>query len=310
MALLTAIVPIGPNHSQKNLISRWAPTANLFDKELKVVLIEDLGTGKSLKNPVKPSKYKIKNSEMITGLFNSPGNSRNIGINQTTTPWICFWDADDVPQIANFMKMVRLANDSEADLAIGNYEKFSKDKFFGVKNNYKRLAVSEIAKELGLWRMAFRTATLGTKRFESIPVAEDWLFFLDLNLNDKNLYLYEKNVYNYQVFNPLQLTYTNDLNQIVDVINIVSDRLKQKSYRKNRIAPQIVLRIIISGLVKCSLKTKLIILIKYFQIIKLDLKFATLILFFGLKIIMGKYKLFKVTRVKTKNLVPSRMSKF
>jgi hypothetical protein len=295
MALITAIVPIGPNHSQKNLISRWAPTANLFDKELKVILIEDLGTGKNLKNQIKSSKYKIKNSEIITGLFNSPGISRNIGINQTTTPWICFWDADDIPQIANFMEMVRLANDSEADLAIGNYEKFSKDKFVRVKNNYKRLAVSEIAKELGLWRMAFRTATIGTKRFESISVAEDQVFFLDLNLNNKNLYLYEKNVYNYQVFNNLQLTNSNDLNQIVEFINIVSNRLKLKGFSKNRIAPQIVSRILISGLVKCSLKTKLVIVIKYFQIIKLDLKFATLILFFGLKIIMEKFKLFKFT---------------
>jgi|688.fasta_scaffold316228_2 hypothetical protein len=256
MALLTAIIPIGINHRKHNLISAWQNTANEFSQELKIVIIEDLGSLKNAETQVKPLFLDLDNSETLVGNFNSPGVSRNIGLSCVNSRWVSFWDADDIPEVSNFIEMVKTANMTSYQIAIGQFTKFSnpnKIDFLPKKENN----LINVVKEPGIWRMSFRVDLLADIKFENLSMAEDQLFLLDQVFYKKNIFYFQKKVYNYQTQNNLQLTNSTSVNQIALFLKLVNDRLRIDSFPIDSYSAQMITRIVITGLVSAEWPYKL-----------------------------------------------------
>ena len=117
--LLTAVIPVGEEHLVNNRIKHWVAEANKFSSELKLVIVYD---SEKLPPPSHFENFNLSNFEVIQGNFGSPGSARNAGQFKVNSKWLCFWDSDDEPDIGSFLKMVRLAEASECELAIGNFE--------------------------------------------------------------------------------------------------------------------------------------------------------------------------------------------
>ncbi len=94
--LITVIIPIhnGKNVIENNLKSLLNQTINF--ENIEVILIDDCSTDSSL-NLIKKYSQKYNNIKTIhlTENYGSPGNPRNIGINESSSKYIMFLDQDD-----------------------------------------------------------------------------------------------------------------------------------------------------------------------------------------------------------------------
>jgi hypothetical protein len=265
LALLTAIIPIGVNHRRNSLISSWQNIANKYSTELKVVIVEDLQSSQNIEPQPKLLFFNLSNSETLVGNFNSPGISRNIGLERVESPWVCFWDSDDIPEISNFIQMVKEADASKYELAIGKFNKFS------IANNInytsqKKPDLNSVVNELGIWRMSFRTDSLANLKFESLSMAEDQLFLLDYVFYNKKTLYFQKVVYNYQIQSPLQLTNSNSVNEIALFLHYINSRLVNNQFSLNKYSIKIVTKLILTGLFRANLEFKIKI---YFECAKI-----------------------------------------
>jgi glycosyltransferase involved in cell wall biosynthesis len=271
MALLTAIVPIGPKHRENNLISQWSEIANTFSRELKIIIIEDFGT--DLKTNFCPLIFELSNMETVCGNFNSPGRSRNMGLSMANSKWVSFWDADDVPNVVNFIEMVKFADSSKYDIAVGKFSKFSN--FIGVsREDYKNNDLKRFLFEPGLWRMSFRLNSLKNNKFENLSMGEDQLFLLDLEFYKKHIYFYQDVVYKYQTKSPFQLTNSEAVNQIVQFLNLVRLRLEKNTLPTDYIAANMISKIIMTGLVRTKWRNKSVVVCIYLRIARINIRFA------------------------------------
>ena len=295
MALLTAIIPIGPKHRDANLISKWSDSANKYSDELKIIIVEDFGTDKTLPGPNASLRYGLKNSVSIRGNFNSPGISRNTGLSAAESPWVCFWDADDLPNVTNFLEMVRDAEETNFEITIGDFDRFSNYEHLTTEKDKKEFDIQQVIKEPGLWRMSFRRELIGKTRFEPIFMAEDQLFLLDLVFYKKHIYFHQKVVYRYQVNNPLQLTNSNSVNQIVDFVNLVKFRLSNNEYPTDKISEYMTARILVSGFAKLDMKYKFFLINSFLSVVNTNVTFGLRIMF--RTAIIGSRLLFNALRV-------------
>jgi hypothetical protein len=256
MALLTAIVPIGINHRKNNLISSWKNIANKYSTELKIIIVEDLQSSQNIEAQTEALLFDLSNSETLIGNFKSPGVSRNMGLASVKSPWVCFWDSDDIPEISNFIQMVKEADASEYELAIGKFDKFSSTN--NIKNtSQKKHNLNNVLNEIGIWRMSFRVDSLANLKFEALSMAEDQLFLLDYVFYDKKTFYFQKVVYNYQVQSSLQLTNSNSVNDIALFLHYINSRLVENQFSLNKYSIKIVTKLILTGLFRANLEFKI-----------------------------------------------------
>ena len=115
----------------------------------------------------------------------SPGQARNIGIKACRTPYITFWDADDIPvvsavcDLANELSMTpikRFGIGSYEIIHAGTRETLSRHLLSG--EGFSR---SALIKNPGIWRWIFKTENAKSFRFQEFAMGEDQDFLADIN---------------------------------------------------------------------------------------------------------------------------------
>ena len=183
MYLVSAIIPVyGVNRNLENLVRIIETCPNV----IQVVIVHDNSDGESFQALNRFLPYS--NVEIATTTGNSPGATRNHGLQFVKAGWVTFWDADDLPNPQAIVQQVEAINDAEIQLIVGSYEvlgeRFRKRRIFSSNPKRAQNNLGLVANEVGLWRCLFNYKAIQQKSFLDLHIGEDQVYFLDCLPND------------------------------------------------------------------------------------------------------------------------------
>lgn len=241
---LTVVVPVAnANGNLRNILSILEIGSHF---PIQFVIVQDIfaedicTTLESL--PARMHNCRIDFRTIKAG---NPGETRNIGIHIAQGKWICFWDADDKPDIAKFIEMVEKADYGNYDVTIGSFESADSSSELVVSKNVlsEELDYRQIAESPGIWRMAFLRKSIPDIVFSKLRMGEDQLFILDCKLQLKRVMLSKPVVYRYFINNPLQLTRDELTKQeIIKCFRATLFRLNQQDNNDERFILELLFR--------------------------------------------------------------------
>jgi glycosyltransferase involved in cell wall biosynthesis len=160
----------------------------------EVIVIDDGSTDGSL-NVI--SKYKDA-INIISRENKGIVHTRNQALGMVRSDFICFLDADDYFDPGYIENLVKIAERSQADVVYPNWHVFGDEEY--------RTDFAEFDTQLLIRQKIhctseslIRTSSIGSHRFESETVAEDWDFFLGLALSGMRFKLAKNTYINYRV---------------------------------------------------------------------------------------------------------------
>ena len=205
--MLTAVIPVSPFRDDSERIAKWALSQDLSGVSL--VFIFDKCTPSS-KFKKMLSECKADSVTAESGNFGGPGAARNHGLNLVKTDWVCFWDSDDLPNIANARLAVSKLISEDSDIGICEFEtafSTSADKFSQPEYQAHRSTdLVEIVLKPGIWRFIFRAKILDEISFPHTAMGEDQVFLARVLKEKFQLSWLNIPTYRYLRHDDLQLT--------------------------------------------------------------------------------------------------------
>jgi len=300
--LISVIVPVAVGRGPLDLLLSWLPRALHLDFQVVVVL-----DGAEASNEVDISTLRMATRDprltIREGIYGSPGIARNAGLEVAVGKWIFFWDADDVPDVENAKAMVTEAERLNATFAVGSFEwKFLKPvfhtKLFSL-NGSRADNLTEIGLNPGLWRFAFQRNLISHK-FSDIQMGEDQIFVLQNTEFSQNYLAFQEIIYCYITGNSFQQTsnsiFLSDLSHSLVLTSQIFKKLVNSNQQS--LARIFLIRQLMSGLTRGTLKTKFRIFVMGFVVVKnLGLKNSILLGIDIPKIIKSKRKFMEDSKV-------------
>ena len=204
--LISVVVPIGGKNPSSKFLKQWLPSID-FSK-FQIILVQDnLNSSVSLElNEMLNALNVTLDDRLIVEKVNyeNIGKSRNAGLKRASGDWIAFWDSDDIPEPSKFSEMIDLAEESKADLVVGQFymENVASEMVLQSKTG----SVSNLVLDPGLWRMAFRKSVIEDNEFPCYSMGEDQVFIFRSLQSVRNVEWVESCVYTYRTGNPSQIT--------------------------------------------------------------------------------------------------------
>jgi hypothetical protein len=202
--VLTAIVPVSDMAGRLQNLQKWL--LSITDLEIKVIIVHDFRDEQTLEElreitvNLVPGKF-----DLHSGVFGSPGEARNFGLDLADSKFICFWDSDDLPQPKNICNLLSKLQ-GHFDVIVGQFSTFASSSNEVLKQLSHDQTILDIAIHPGIWRMVFLREFVGAQRFQSMKMGEDQLFFAELIKRNPHLFFTDENFYNYYVGRIGQLT--------------------------------------------------------------------------------------------------------
>lgn len=248
---ITIIVPL--YNSEKYMKRCVDSIINQTYKNLEIILINDGSTDRTeniLREYEKSDKRIIAISKKNSGV----SNSRNIGIEMATGKYVMFVDSDDWMEIEAIEQLHNeMIKHPKYSIIRGKYMlNFSKgttnnkkEKFAfntsNKRNNIERLIDEILFGNMNcyMWILLMQTDIIKNKiRFdEKINMMEDTIFYIDLLLNENDIWFFDKIVYHYY-FNEQSASRNvknclRNYHDTVQVHNLIKDRLHKKKLLTN-----------------------------------------------------------------------------
>ena len=208
---ISVIVPVYGELDEPSYLLALQKEVKNFQEEIELILVfDDTGTKKSQSNFKIISRLQQSNVEIYRSSFGSPGKARNYGLQKAKGEWLIFSDADDSPNIQEFLRMVSTGGKLNKDVCIGSY--MSINLVNGKKNRFDtdpknlRMSYKSIADSPGIWRFAFKRNTLGDITFPNLRMGEDQVFLIEYFSSSRSILFYQPTVYTYHTGINGQLT--------------------------------------------------------------------------------------------------------
>jgi len=224
---LSAIIPIANYEINLNNLEKIINLCSNISIELIFVL--DIGShsySKHLERILKDSK--INNHKILFSNAGNPGGTRNIGLNNSTSAWVTFWDCDDMPNPKEFQILTDETQLKGKLIGVGSYMVTSFSNLEVIEKNILKLdfdqSIKQIALNPGIWRFIFNKKILKNIEFPNLCMAEDQVFLAKILSQSPEINISDKVVYNYRVGNSSQLTYNS--NSIADLVYSVELTMK------------------------------------------------------------------------------------
>jgi hypothetical protein len=224
-----------PSRGLTNLLS-W-----IYDKSLseyQIIVVHDSSDNENI-NELFSELQNYRNIDLLEGVFGSPGESRNAGIEQAKGDWITFWDFDDLPNLHSFIRFMDKLEQSDFQVGVGSFEVVNLHDATVIS---RKIFPSEVVSEClsltflnpGLWRWIFRRDVIGQTRFSSHKMGEDQLFIAEMCAHNLKIAITQAITYSYFVGDGLQQTAINrNFINIVSVIERIIDlRLSSVGYNR------------------------------------------------------------------------------
>ena len=208
---LSAIIPVGGFPNGDSALKSWA--LKELPRGLEVILVLD-SDDESVRDAVEEiaAMDSKKNVSVLISKYRNPGSTREIGLKAATGEWICFWDADDLPEVSNVWSNVESSENQEADILIGSYRSVD----FESKNEVHHPhgtgnPLMNIYLNPGLWRCVFKRKLLENMSFPALRMGEDQVFLFHSINESRSVKFVENSFYNYYQYPTGQLTSTNNI---------------------------------------------------------------------------------------------------
>jgi glycosyltransferase involved in cell wall biosynthesis len=206
MQKLSVVVPVTRMSGRLQKLYQWLPTVDT--NLIRVIIVHDSQdgtTGLELIQMISELNLEAK-VEFVEGTFLSPGKARNAGLKHATTPWIAFWDSDDLPNPDKFLDQILKADETQSQMVIGNYEEVTPDgKICHKFVDWAPLEL-QIALNPGLWRMAFVQLLIENESFVTSKMGEDQIFLAKIFAKRPKIYKSDATLYSYFCDSPTQAT--------------------------------------------------------------------------------------------------------
>lgn len=213
---LTVIIPIGGKSPSTEVLLSWM-TADIL-KKIKIILILDGLEIETSSNFYKSlDKLISSNLRILETDCKNPGGARNRGISLVDTPWMAFWDSDDIPEVDHVLRAILESPPSRTvirggyslqDIKNGRIVVFEEEK---LTNDMSILFQSGP----GLWRYIFKTESVLNVRFPELSMAEDQIYLFKALTSAESIAEDSRIFYTYQMNNSNQLT--NSRNKLKDL---------------------------------------------------------------------------------------------
>lgn len=222
---LTIVVPVHNISGRTTNLASWVTEA--VRGNVRVILVHDRSQDSTQSELEKI--LEINCSPLITLYevdFQSPGLTRNFGLEKVTTSWFSFADADDFVNIPNISKLVQEAQQANSTMGVGaflahNLQSDLRSKKMTPELNKLSL---HLALHMGLWRCVFSTSTTYDFNFDKQRMGEDYLFMNKAIDVQKGIHVSNLEVYTYYFGGALNLTSNRSV--MIDMFQIL-DRISQ-----------------------------------------------------------------------------------
>ena len=227
MYLLHAIMPI--KDFDKNLVwlELWLP--KIQDKRLHVSFVLDDPSDSEWERAKHYLEEKCNFDYLIERISaRSPGVARNHALGKIESKWICFWDADDRPEVA---KLVQRLEISTAEIVVFRFKvedmRIIHDTSVRSWVKSPNWNLNIVSRFPGFWRMAFQSKLLENIKFTPLLMGEDLDFLFQVNLPKKKIEFNNTTVYTYRRFAPSSLSKdARALNDLPELVTQLEFRLK------------------------------------------------------------------------------------
>lgn len=255
-ANLTAIVPFSPHRDDFTRISSWLSASNEIG--IKVIFVYD---GSEISEEIFRLISVSPNTRILYSLTKGPGAARNLGLQQVTTDFVCFWDSDDFPLINAFPAALNELLISRNDVAIGEYEVLDSNtntnspEIFVV--SHANNLIEELTESPGLWRFIFKTKTLSAVNFPSTLMGEDQVFLARFFAQQRDILILNYPVYRYIRHGDFQLTkHQKSINTLFESTQILRSELATYSHFGRELASSMAFKQVLTVLKSCTLEFK------------------------------------------------------
>ena len=262
---LSVVVPVTLMSGKLEKLGSWLK--EISDLPIEVLLIHDKrddATSLELQVLLK----KLQNNKIVfkEGLYGSPGMARNAGLEFASNYWTCFWDSDDLPIVPIVNRLLSFKYEKEIDVIATNY--ILVNELTGAKKNMaigKHLSTA-IGMDPGLWRFYFKTESLLKHRFTDLHMAEDQLFIGKYLSFNHPIQIIDLPTYRYFRGNDDHLTKQKSaLNDLCPATKECLREIQDGLERNVEVLSIMFIKLIISGLRYCEIKSKSMILVILIQ---------------------------------------------
>ena len=219
---LSVIVPVTRLGGKEQNLRSWL--LKLPRENVAVFLVhdvQDIITSEILSSIL--SEARNPNIQMFEATLNSPGLTRNVAIDCIASEWTWFVDADDLPLISEALVIIKEAN-HHTEVIIGRYGIRSVDGKSRAQPEIPPQTLESVAYTPGIWRMIFRSRSIGDIRFKSFRMGEDQLFLLEYGIFHRKIQFVERQIYTYFLHVEGQLT--SRRKDILEISKVISRTLE------------------------------------------------------------------------------------
>jgi len=207
--ILTAIIPVYAPRFYFSILKRTLLMASQSSIDI-ILVLDRLSTEELAELNLFVDYNKMGNITLLLSSGPGAAAARNTGIDHIHSEWVCFWDADDNPNVAHFIDMAILGQNKNVDLVVGEIKTRAVD---GTESSFLlRADSSHILKELAVFpaftRIVFRSDSLRQTRFPEIRFGEDQVFLANIVARQPRIIAYHHTVYAYNIGTTFQATST------------------------------------------------------------------------------------------------------
>jgi len=254
---ISVICPVQNMEGRLQNLKSWLEKCN---SDFQIIIVCDTctdGTSDEIRQ-IQGSLTSV-DIEIIEGVFGSPGNARNAGLQRAGNDWVIFWDSDDIGEPMNLLHGVTRYSNQSVDAVVFGFEIYEGKKVKTSWNDwpsgYER-CLELLTLDPGIWRICFKKASIMNLKFPELRMAEDQIFINDF-MQDAPLVVFSNfKIYNYFVSVGGQLTSNKKALRDLKPAAAALESCLNSHPRNEKFALRIYVKILLTQLKKCEWHAK------------------------------------------------------
>ena len=233
---LSAVIPIHQLSIRMSSLVEILKSAKGLNIEIILVLDSASKTETTqLQNELR--KFDGADIKIVRGVFGSAGFARNAGLQVCKSKWIAFWDSDDIPYPAQYLRALENVDTRSIDLIVGAIQEKRINPTESPRVYLPSLSPKEIAMYPGFTRFLYKSEYIQGMQFKSYRMGEDICFLSDVLSQQPRIKVINDLLYEYQVGRSFQSTqFQENFKDLLNVVNHLMDnsRIHFLSFDLNR----------------------------------------------------------------------------